>query len=491
MTVAAPDLESQLIDDIGSFTHDPYGYALYAFPWGESGTDLAYSSGPRKWQGEAFREIGDHLKNPVTRHQPLMIARASGHGIGKSAFISMLVKWGMDTCEDCKVVVTANTENQLRTKTWPEIAKWQRLSITADWFTCTATAIYSNDAAHAKSWRADAIPWSENNTEAFAGLHNERKRIILIFDEASNISDLVWEVAEGALTDENTEIIWVAFGNPTRNTGRFRECYRKMRHRWKGKQIDSRTVEGTNKEQIQKWVDDYGEESDFVKVRVRGVFPDASENQFIPSALTDAAVGRVITSGQVAHAATIIGVDPAHQGGDPAVIYLRQGLHCKKLGEYQRTTDDVWFAKVVADFEDQYRADAVFIDYGYGTGLKSVGDNWGRNWQLIQFGSGSTDPQMANKRGEMYNAVKTWLKDGGQLDSQDVADELSAAEYKVRLKDSRIILQSKEEIKETLGRSPNDADALALTFAFPVMKTQGSLPGQQQGKTVSDYDPYS
>lgn len=491
MTVSAPDLESQLIDDIGSFTHDPYGYALYAFPWGESGTDLAYSSGPRKWQGEAFREIGDHLKNPDTRHQPLMIARASGHGIGKSAFISMLVKWGMDTCEDCKVVVTANTENQLRTKTWPEIAKWQRLSITADWFTCTATAIYSNDAAHAKSWRADAIPWSENNTEAFAGLHNERKRIILIFDEASNISDLVWEVAEGALTDENTEIIWVAFGNPTRNTGRFRECYRKMRHRWKGKQIDSRTVEGTNKEQIQKWVDDYGEESDFVKVRVRGVFPDASENQFIPSALTDAAVGRVITSGQVAHAATIIGVDPAHQGGDPAVIYLRQGLHCKKLGEYQRTTDDVWFAKVVADFEDQYRADAVFIDYGYGTGLKSVGDNWGRNWQLIQFGSGSTDPQMANKRGEMYNAVKTWLKDGGQLDSQDVADELSAAEYKVRLKDSRIILQSKEEIKETLGRSPNEADALALTFAFPVMKTQGSLPGQQQGKTVSDYDPYS
>lgn len=491
MTLAAPDLESQLIDDIGSFTHDPYGYALYAFPWGESGTDLAYSSGPRKWQGEAFREIGDHLKNPATRHQPLMIARASGHGIGKSAFISMLVKWGMNTCEDCKVVVTANTENQLRTKTWPEIAKWQRLSITADWFTCTATAIYSNDAAHAKSWRADAIPWSENNTEAFAGLHNERKRIILIFDEASNISDLVWEVAEGALTDENTEIIWVAFGNPTRNTGRFRECYRKMRHRWKGKQIDSRTVEGTNKEQIQKWIDDYGEESDFVKVRVRGVFPDASENQFIPSALTDAAVGRVITSGQVAHAATIIGVDPAHQGGDPAVIYLRQGLHCKKLGEYQRTTDDVWFAKVVADFEDQYRADAVFIDYGYGTGLKSVGDNWGRNWQLIQFGSGSTDPQMANKRGEMYNAVKAWLKDGGQLDSQDVADELSAAEYKVRLKDSRIILQSKEEIKETLGRSPNNADALALTFAFPVMKTQGSLPGQQQGKTVSDYDPYS
>ena len=223
MTDAALSPEEQLIDDIASFTHDPLGYALYAFPWGEDGTELAHASGPRQWQADAFREIRDHLQNPATRHQPLMLARASGHGIGKSAFISMLINWGMSTCEDCKVVVTANTDNQLRTKTWPEIIKWSNLAITKEWFTCTATAMYSNDPGHDKRWRADAIPWSEHNTEAFAGLHNERKRIIVVFDEASNIADLVWEVAEGALTDEDTEIIWVAFGNPTRNTGRFRE----------------------------------------------------------------------------------------------------------------------------------------------------------------------------------------------------------------------------------------------------------------------------
>ncbi|EJL90260.1 hypothetical protein [Pantoea sp. GM01] len=490
MSNAAVDLEMQLVDDIARFTHDPYGYAQYAFPWGEEGTDLAFAKGPRQWQAEAFKEIGEHLQNPETRHQPLMMARASGHGIGKSAFISMLINWGMATCEDCKVVVTANTENQLRTKTWPEITKWSRLAIHSHWFNPTATAMYSTDSGRDKSWRADAIPWSENNTEAFAGLHNERKRIILVFDEASNIADLVWEVAEGALTDENTEIIWIAFGNPTRNTGRFRECFRKLRHRWKTKQIDSRTVEGTNKEQLQKWVDDYGEDSDFVKVRVRGQFPSASETQFIPSGLTDAAVGRVITEAQVAHAATVIGVDPSHQGKDPAVIYLRQGLHCKKLGEYPRTTDDVWFAKTVADFEDQYKADAVFIDYGYGTGLKSVGDNWGRNWQLIQFGGGSTDPEMANKRGEMYNSAKKALKEGAQLDSQELADELSAPEYKVRLKDSRKVLQDKEEVKETLGRSPNNADAYVLTYAFPVVKKQFGTPGQEQGRSDCDYNPY-
>ncbi len=407
-----------------------------------------------------------------------------------SAFISMLINWGMSTCEDCKVVVTANTDNQLRTKTWPEIIKWSNLAITKEWFTCTATAMYSNDPGHDKRWRADAIPWSEHNTEAFAGLHNERKRIIVVFDEASNIADLVWEVAEGALTDEDTEIIWVAFGNPTRNTGRFRECFRKYKHRWKCAQIDSRTVEGTNKQQLQKWVDDYGEDSDFVKVRVRGIFPDASELQFIPTGLTDEAMKRVVTAAQVAHAPVIIGVDPAYSGVDDAVIYLRQGLHSKVLWAGNKTTDDLIMAKRIADFEDQYQADAVFIDFGYGTGLKSIGDGWGRTWQLIPFGGGSTDPQMLNKRGEMFNACKTWLKLGGALDDQETADDLSAAEYKVRV-DGKIVMEPKEDIKERLGRSPGKGDALLLTFAFPVSKRM-NIPGQQsqQGKALTDYDPW-
>lgn len=95
MTDTALSPEEQLIEDIAGFTHDPLGYALYAFPWGEEGTELAHATGPRQWQADAFREIRDHLQNPETRYQPLMLARASGHGIGKSAFISMLINWGI------------------------------------------------------------------------------------------------------------------------------------------------------------------------------------------------------------------------------------------------------------------------------------------------------------------------------------------------------------------------------------------------------------
>ncbi|MFN7073745.1 terminase, partial [Proteus mirabilis] len=183
-----------------------------------------------------------------------------------------------------------------------------------------------------------------------------------------------------------------------------------------------------------------GEDSDFFKVRVRGVFPSASDLQFIPTGLTDEAMKRIVTQAEVAHAPVIIGVDPAYSGIDDAVIYLRQGLFSKCLWTGFKTTDDVVMAKRIADFEDQYKADAVHIDFGYGTGIHSIGTSWGRVWRLVKFGGASTDPQMLNKRGEMYNSVKTWLKIGGSFDDQETAYDLSCVEYKVRVIDSKIVL---------------------------------------------------
>lgn len=479
------DPEQQLIEDIASFTHDPLGFSMYAYPWGEG--ELEGVEGPREWQRQVMNDIASHLSNADTRYQPLMISIASGHGIGKSAEMGMLLNWGMSTCEDCKVVVTANTDNQLRTKTWPEISKWFRLAINRHWFNITATKVASVDPDHTDSWKADAVPWSEHNTEAFAGLHNKGKRIILIFDEASNIADKVWEVAEGALTDEQTEIIWLAFGNPTRNVGRFRECFRKFRHRWVQRQIDSRTVDGTNKDQIAKWAADYGEDSDFFKVRVRGLFPSSSDLQFIGTGLVDAAMARVVTEAMVSHAPVVIGVDPSWSGDDEFAIYMRQGLHSKLIATYQKSDDDVLMAQRIAQLEDQYKADAVFVDFGYGTGIVSAARAMGRNWTLVQFGGASSDPAMLNKRGEIWNATKEWLKAGGELNDQQTADELSAPEYRVKL-DGKIVLEDKAELKKRAGISPNRADALALTFSFPVVK-KDFYAGN--GGHQSTYDPFS
>lgn len=486
------DAKQAVIDLAAECSRDPYRWVMAAYDWGEG--ELARHAGPRAWQADVQRDIRDHLSNPETRFQPLMIAVASGHGIGKSAGIGMLVNWALSTCEDAKVVITANTDTQLRTKTSPEVAKWSRLSITADWFDANVASINARDTKHAKDWRADFVPWSENNTEAFAGLHNEGKRIVLVFDEASAIADKVWEVAEGALTDENTEIIWLAFGNPTRNVGRFRECFRRFKHRWKVRQIDSRTVEGTNKEQIAKWVSDYGEDSDFCKIRVRGLFPSMSSRQFISEADVTAAYGRVLRPEQFDFAPKILTLDPAWDGEDELVFGLRQGLAFKILATLPKNDNDLVVASKLAQFEDDHDADAVFIDAGYGTGIKSAGDGLGRAWTLVWFSGESGDPGCLNKRAEMYRAARDWLKGGGAIpEDPTLRDELQAPEIVPRI-DGKVQIESKKEMKARDVPSPNRADSLVLSFAFPVRRRERRIPGvhgRHPSQHHAGHDPYA
>jgi hypothetical protein len=495
--LASKNPEVALIEDIASLTHNPLAYARYAFPWGEG--ELRGHTGPREWQEGVLGDIAAHLSNPETRHQPCQVAVASGHGIGKSALIAMLISWGMSTCEDCKIVLTANTEPQLRTKTWPEASKWARLAINSHWFTLTSTSLYSTDAGHEKSWRADAVTWSKENTEAFAGLHNVGKRIIVIFDEASSIDDKVWEVTEGALTDENTEILWIAFGNPTRNTGRFRECFRKFKHRWITRQIDSRTVEGTNKTQIAKWVDDYGVDSDFVKIRVRGIFPSMSAKQYISEDDVNAAYGRHLREEQYAWAPVILTCDPAWEGDDELVISKRQGLMFKILKRMPKNDNDIWVANEIARLEVEHRADAVFIDGGYGTGIVSAGRTLGKDWQLVWFSEKSHDPGCINKRAEMYQSSKKWFKEGGAIEEDpQLRDEAMQAETVARM-DGKLQIESKKDMKSRGLPSPNRFDSLILSFAYPVTERKPRdeaghlllIQGHNDGRAVTDYDPFN
>lgn len=486
--ITQDDLEQELVEEILRFENDPYGFALYAFPWGEEGTELADYEGPDEWQTWLLKAVGEGLLTP---NEAIQIAIASGHGIGKSCVVALLILWALSTMPNTKGVVTANTESQLRTKTWPEVGKWFGMMINKHWFKYTATAIHLNDPSpeKQKKWRMDCIPWSEHNTEAFAGLHNKGARILIIFDEASAVADKIWEVTEGALTDEDTQIIWCAFGNPTRSTGRFHACFTKYRHRWITRQIDSRTVKMTNKAQLQKWVDDYGIDSDFVKVRVRGIFPPTSDRQFIPTNSVDGARGKAIGEHQHSFAPVIIGVDPAWSGVDEIAIVMRQGLVAKVLATYRNVQDDMVIAGYVAQFEDQYKADGVFIDLGYGTGIQSAGKAMGRRWTLVSFAAAPTKQGYLNKRAEMWGDVKDWLKEGGCLpDDPVLCEELCGPEYQVRL-DGKIQLEGKEDMKKRGVASPNRADALCLTFAYPVSK-KAALHRPEFADT-SSYDPFA
>lgn len=497
VTLTPAQIEASLQDFIANDVHDPLGFVRSAYPWNKG--DLIGSDGPRKWQSDVLDTIGRHLRNPSTRFQPLMIAVASGHGIGKSALVSQLIHWSMSTMPDTKVVVTASTETQLRTKTWPEVTKWFRMGLNSHWFKVTATAATAIDRA--STWRADAITWSENNTEAFAGLHNKGKRIILIFDEASAIADKVWEVAEGALTDEDTEIIWVAFGNPTKNSGRFRECFGRFQHRWITKQIDSRTVEGVNKTFLDAQISEYGEDNDLMRVRIKGEFPRAGSMQFIPSDFVEAARKRDPEA--KLYDPIIMGVDVARFGDDRTVICLRRGRDAKSVPWHVMSgADTMTVAARVMELANLHRPDAIFIDGGGPGG--GVIDRL-RMLKLpvveVQFGSKADRNLMtesgpfsyANKRAEMWGYMRDWLKGGMIPDDPDLAAELVSVEYGYTTRQGIdcILLEKKSDMKKRGLASPDKSDALALTFAYPVMQSDHTAAFTSKPQHQIEYDPYS
>jgi hypothetical protein len=478
--MADHDLNIQLAREIGKYAYDPLGHCMFAFPWGKAGTALEHMTGPRQWQGNVMVTIRNHLADPDTRFTPLMIAIASGHGIGKSAEMGMISKWALDCWPDARVVVTANTEQQLVTKTSPEVAKWHKLSITRHWFKTAVMKIAATEEGHQDSWRLDFVTWSENNTEAFAGLHNVGRIIVLMFDEGSNIADKVWEVAEGAMTDENTVIIWLAFGNPTRNVGRFRECFARYRHRWITKQIDSREVEGTNKEYLQSIIDTYGEKSDIAKVRVLGQFPSSSSLQFIDSAWVERARTATIHEAAILPSDPVIfGVDHARFGDDSSVLAIRQGRDSRSRPWIRWNGANSM--KIAGDIHDamlRYRPDAVFIDAG-GPNAGGVIDRLRQlnpEYQAIfeiNFGgqgreanwTGGARVKVRNKRAEMWANMRAWLAGGAVIpDDQEIEDDLIGLEYGYTA-NQEIQLEKKEHMKARGLASPDNGDALALTFA--------------------------
>jgi hypothetical protein len=148
----AADHDKRLHAEIGALRSDPLGYVMFAFPWGVPGTALADEDGPEDWQRDILERLGAGL---VSVNEALRLAVASGHGIGKSALVAWIILWAISTVHDTRGVVTANTEGQLRTKTWPELAKWYGLAINRSWFVHTATALHAVDVAHKRTWRAD------------------------------------------------------------------------------------------------------------------------------------------------------------------------------------------------------------------------------------------------------------------------------------------------------------------------------------------------
>lgn len=466
-----------------ALAEDPEKFIMFAFPWGKQGTPLEHFKEPRKWQREELQRITQHIKDNKEKMakgenpEVYQSATSSGRGVGKSALTAWLNLWNMSCNLGSTSITTANTEPQLKSRTWAELGKWHTLSINSHWFEKTALSLKPAD------WFEDALKkqlkvdtgyyyaqaqlWSEENPDAFAGVHNHNG-ILVIFDEASGIPKPIWTVTEGFFTEPVLHRYFFCFSNPRRNTGEFYECFHKSRNYWYRRNLDSRTVEGTDVKKLQQIVDKHGEDSDEARIEVKGKFPRQGDRQFISREVVDGALEREIEKDE--WAALMMGVDIARFGDDTTVIRFRQGRDAKSIPPIKlKGKDNMEVANECSYWIDKLDPDAVCIDAGNGTGVIDRLKEMGYKVHEVWFGSKAESEEWSDLRTEMWARLRDWLP-GAMIDNDpDLIDDLVGPQYDFD-KWERTKLESKEKMKKRGVASPDNGDALACTFAVRVAR---------------------
>lgn len=480
---------------------DPLAFVLFAFPWGKAGTPLAHQKGPRTWQRQILEEIRDHIRdqrnNLATQVDMRMLqeAVASGRGIGKSALVAWLVLWMLSTRLGGTVVVTANTEAQLTSRTWAELGKWHTMAINSHWFDKNAMSLRPAEwfdellktqlKIDTGYYYAQAQLWSEEKPDAFAGVHNHNG-ILVIYDEASGIPQPIWNVTEGFFTEPVLDRYWFAFSNPRNNTGAFFECFHKFRGRWRTRQIDSRTVEGVDVQHLQNLVDSHGEDSDTARVEVYGQFPNQGDDQLIPMDSILGAQEREIIPDP--GAPLLMGIDFANGGNDPNVIRFRRGYDARSIPAIRKTCEVLDFtANYVIPAIEKHQPDYIMADTN---GVGAPGAEYLRacGYTVISVyaqGSAKDDKQYQNKRAECWGEMAVWLRNGA-IDSDPVLkDDLKGPKRFWNKTSGKMQIESKDDMKARGLASPNDGDSLSVTFGQTVARKDTSTARSRRRNTVA------
>ena len=496
--IYSPDDEQLLMSHLWSpkLKDDPEAFVRYAFPWGQPNTPLEHFKGPRTWQRKVLRRLKTHIEanKGVVDFSNLRLAVASGRGIGKSALVSWIVIWMLTTRIGSTTIVSANSEAQLRSVTWAEITKWLAMTINSHWFEISATRVlpakWLADLVErdlkkgTRYWAAEGRLWSEENPDAYAGVHNA-DGVLVIFDEASGIPDPIWAVSAGFFTENTPNRFWFAFSNPRRNSGYFYECFNAKRAFWQTENIDSRTVEDTDKQIYEQIIAEYGEDSPQARVEVYGEFPSAGEDQFIGASAVDDAASRPRYKDETAP--IVIGVDPARGGADATVIVVRQGRDLVAIKRYHGEDTMTTVGRVIDAIEEYRPALTVIDEGGLGYGVLDRLKEQRYKVRGVNFGWKSSKPVMwGNKRAEMWGAMKDWLKTASIPNDRQLKADLTGPMKKPD-SSGTIYLEGKKEMKSRGLASPDAADALAVTFAFPVASRESGY--ERATKRSEGYSP--
>lgn len=412
------------------------------------------STEPEQWQREALEAIGAHDR----------VSIRSGHGVGKTTLFAWLVLWFLLTRQDCKIPVTANSQDQLRDTVWPEIAKWWRklpeplkaqLDVQAERIAVRADP----EGSFAVQRTA-----SRHNPEALQGFH--AKHLLFLVDEASGIEDIVFEVGAGALSTPGAKAVLA--GNPTRASGFFHDTHNRLRDRWTTLRVNSEDV-ARARGHIDDIIAKYGRDSNAYRIRVLGQFPTADDEAVIPLDLVEAALTREVKELEYM---PIWGLDVARFGDDRTALAKRcysrlmepiKSWHGQDLMqtvnrlayEYERTAEPDKPSEILVD---SIGLGAGVVDRGIEMGLPVRGVNVGE--------AAASKANYARLRDELWFLGREWFQTRQVWMPRDetLISELTTPLYKFG-PGGKIIVESKDDLKKRGMRSPDYADAFLLTMA--------------------------
>lgn len=406
----------------------------------------------------------------------------SGHGIGKTSFLSVISLHFLICMFGAQIGVTANTEQQLKDIFLKELYFWrerlpeflkQNIEILDDLVRIVGT----------KDWFLRARVARPEKPEALAGLHGEY--VLILVDEASAVGNMIFEVMKGALTGKNYIVIYTS--NPTRTEGEFYDSHKKGAS-FTQLHFSSRESPIVEDGFIEKIEGDYGKDSDEVKIRVNGEFAglaEMDEKGWIPM-FANMTILFEPEGGQVLNR-VIVGVDPAGKGRDRSIVHVRDNVYLKEVLN-EKTSSSPDLARKVETIRDVYNATSndIGVD-AFGIGAEVVANIQTKmgesvNALLTDKPREETKDRYHTYKSELAWRLRMWLAKGGIIITNNPKEwlrELEKIKYKRDLQ-GRIMLQPKEQFKKEFGFSPDRFDAAIHTFfkeepTMPVILTKAQL----------------
>ena len=475
---------------------DPLGFVLMAYPWGEKGRPLENEEGPDANQRQFLIDLGAEVKargfrgtDPV---MPILMSVSSGHGTGKSVMGAWIADWILSTRPHSIGTVTANTFKQLESRTWAAIRLLDQAMHHGTLVRHPEDRhLFESRARKTGKWscrpagRKTPSPSPDSTPRTPPPGTCSTKR------PTSRTPSGMWPSAASPTASP----CFSPGDNPPGPTADFtKSAFGSQRNRWNHRTIDSRKSRFTNKELIEQWRVDYGEDSDFFRVRVLGIPPRASDLQYIDSDRIFAAQHR--EAFHFDDEPLVVGLDVARGGKANTVFRFRRGMDARSIppirisGEQSRDSM-VLVTKLLQIMNTKYggvKPAMAFVDSGFGGPIVDRCRQLGyTNVIEVRFGAACPDPvHYANMRAWMWSQVRDFLQHGAIDQDTRLATDLAGPSVKMDRQD-RICLESKEEMEKRGLDSPDDGDALALTFAQPVLPPEEEPLDEDEFESVCRY----